>query len=208
MKNLVLLVFASVIILISSCSEESNNPVVVNEKVIIDKTEAQTAFVYLNAIRINPNAYSTEIGDDLSYVTPIHTLAWNVILASVAENKAKDMAARNYFDHVDPDGNGLNILIDRAGYKLIPDFIKDKSQNYFESIAAGYDIYGNKTGKEFIKMLILDDGLAKEQKGHRKHLLGIDAFWQNCYDIGIGIARDPQTEYKNYCCIIIAKKQY
>lgn len=41
------------------------------------------------------------------------------------------MAKRNYMDHVDPDGCGMNIKINAAGYKLRPDWYSDKKKNNF-----------------------------------------------------------------------------
>src|SRR4051812_17752181 len=45
-------------------------------------------------------------------------LVWNPILARVARERAWDMARRNYFSHVNPDGLGANTLVERAGYVL------------------------------------------------------------------------------------------
>jgi len=48
-----------------------------------------------------------------------------------AQIKAEDMAKRNYMAHVDPDGYGMNHFINKAGYKLIPAFMKSNSANNF-----------------------------------------------------------------------------
>src|SRR6185369_16155823 len=39
-------------------------------------------------------------------------------LTQVARARAMDMAKRNYFDHVNPDGNGPNYLVRQTGYQL------------------------------------------------------------------------------------------
>jgi len=188
--------------IIVGCSDDSTNPT--NNKAKSLPEEATIAFEYLNKVRSNPSAYSNEIGDDLSYIPSIHALKWNEILAEVALNKAKDMANRNYFAHVDPDGNGINILINNAGYHLIDQFIDKKSNNNFESLQAGID-----KGKEIIKSLILDDGYVnRNDKGHRIHLLGLNEFYKNCYDIGIGITYNENSTYKYYCSVIIAKHDF
>jgi uncharacterized protein YkwD len=165
------------------------------------KDEAQKAYQYLNEVRQHPSAFSEEIGADLSYVQAVPKLAWNEELAQAAEKKALDMAARNYFDHVDPDGYGMNYWIVKAGYELRDEWTKKKSYNNFESIQAGLS-----SGVEAIKNLILDEGT--NPPGHRNHLLGILPFWSNCTDVGIGMARDPDSEYEYYMCILVAKHDF
>lgn len=165
------------------------------------REEAQIAFQYLNEVRKNPSAFSQEIGVDLSYVQPRSELNWSNELAKAAEKKARDMAQRDYFDHVDPEGYGMNYWIVKAGYKLPDDWVSNKSSNNFESIQAGLS-----SGKEAIMSLILDEGT--DPPGHRNHLLGIETFWSNCTDIGIGIARDPDSEYEYYTCVLVAKHDF
>ena len=163
--------------------------------------EIENALMYLNAVRRNPSAYSTEIGVDLSGVQPLHELRWNQALAKAAQAKAQDMVDRNYFGHVDPDGGGMNFKINAAGYKLRDSWLSSFSNNNFESLAAGHQ-----SGKESIIMLIYDDGASNSNAGHRRHLLGIDPFWSDCYDIGIGMAKGG--EYGYYWCILIAKHDF
>ena len=166
-----------------------------------DESEIDAALQYLNAVRNNPAAYSEEIGVDLSDVPPQPELKWNTILAKVAKEKARDMVDRNYFAHVDPDGNGINIKIHNAGYTLNSKFYSDSKSNYFESLAAG-----NSGGKASVIQLINDGGGTHEQAGHRQHLLGIKKFWANCYDIGIG--RATGGKYGTVWCFIIAKHDF
>ena len=165
------------------------------------KEEALKAYQYLNEVRQRPSAFSEEIGVDLSYVQALSALTWSDELAQAAEKKALDMAKRDYFDHVDPEGYGMNYWIVKAGYKLPDEWIKKKSYNNFESIQAGLS-----SGVEAIKNLILDEGT--NPPGHRNHLLGIMPFWSNCTDVGIGIARDPESEYEYYTCVLVAKHDF
>ena len=170
------------------------------EKATLDRDEARKAFEYLNKIRKEPRKFSQEIGVDLSDVKARPALTWNEVLAKVAEEKAQDMAQRDYFGHVTPEGLGINIQIHEAGYKLPKEWVKDKSQNFFESISAG-----TKTGIEAIKNLIVD----KDQPTapHRQHLLGMTDFYEQCTDIGIGFARNPKSKYRTYMSIIVARKK-
>ena len=43
-------------------------------------------------------------------------LAWNGLLGKAARAHAQDMAARNYFDHVSPDGGTMTTRAEAAGY--------------------------------------------------------------------------------------------
>ncbi|MCQ2974815.1 MAG: CAP domain-containing protein [Bacteroidales bacterium] len=180
-------------------NKDNNNSDNQEEKI---PQEILNAFDYLNKVRNNPQEYSKEVGVELT-AKPIKSLNWNDILYKVAQRKAEDMATRNYFDHVDPEGYGMNYYINEGGYKLRASFLDPKSNNYFESLAAGYS-----TGKKTIIQLLYDKGANDENAGHRQHLLGLQDFWANCYDIGIGMAYNPNSTYKYYWCILIAKHDF
>jgi uncharacterized protein YkwD len=163
----------------------------------LDKDEAKKAVEYLNAVRKDPASYSKEIGGDLKDVKALPALEWNDTLAKVAEAKALDMAKRNYYGHLTPEGLGINIMIHQAGYKLPDYMLADKKANFFESIAAGQH-----EGKKTIQVLVLDKGI--KDLVHRKHLLGMDEFSALHKDVGVGFARAPKSEWKTYVCVIIA----
>lgn len=165
--------------------------------------ELKEAFDYLNQVRANPAAFSEEIGIDLSSVQSQKALTWNEILAKVAQEKAKDMATRDYFSHTNPEGNGINILIFNAGYEIPKKWTIPASNNYFESIT-----WGKKTPKDAIVSLIYDKGKDDANAGHRKHLLGITSFYKNLTDIGIGHFQSPNNKNKFYISVIIAKHSY
>lgn len=198
-KYLKLLLTTLLIVFVYSCSDDDDSAA---DK-YLDREAARQAAAYLNEVRADPPSYSAEIGVDLSGVAARQALNWNETLAKVAEEKALDMAVRDYFAHVDPDGDGINILIHRAGYALEPQWYADQKSNYFESIAAGYYGMREATGPDLIRNLIVDEGVPS--LGHRKHLLGIDDWNASLVDYGIGFARKSDTEYKNYMCVIIAK---
>lgn len=178
-----------------------SSPVSVPVPPTVNRENAQKAFVYLNKIRVNPNAYSKEMNLDMSSIEKRAALKWNPILAKVAEEKAMDMATRRYFDHKTPEGYGINYLIDKAGYELVKDWLNPKSKNYFESIEAG-----TSNPEECIRILIVDDGTP--DVGHRNHLLGISEWNAGLYDIGIGIVSAPGSMYGTYTSIIIAKHNW
>jgi hypothetical protein len=164
--------------------------------------EVKIAFDFLNKVRQNPHLYSKEIGINLTDITAHPPLRWNDILAQVAQAKAEDMMKRSYFEHTTPEGKGINILLFEAGYPLPKEWTEPQNNNYFESLIAG-----NATPKEGIIYLLRDGGVIDHKKaGHRSHLLGIDKFYSNLTDIGIGWAKGGKLG--SYLCVIIAKTQW
>jgi uncharacterized protein YkwD len=172
------------------------------KSIIIDKEEAQKAFATLQDIRNYPNKYFQQLDFDEDLKTSTVQLQWNDTLAKVAEAKAYDMANRNYFGHVDPDGFGINYFIDKAGYKLNPEWTITKSDNYFESLTANIT-----TGEDAIRYLVKDS--LTPSLGHRKHLLGLDDWNSTLTDVGIGFVKaDTGSIYQTYICVIIAKHDW
>jgi uncharacterized protein YkwD len=167
------------------------------------KDEALSAWEYLNRVRQNPSAHSDEIGVDLDYVTVRPELEWDENLADAAERKALDMASRDYFAHVDPDGYGMNHHMRQAGYELREDWTTPRSSNYFESISYTQGYAAEGSGVAAIRQLILDRNT--NPPGHRNHLLGIEDFWSNCTDAGIGIARIGD---RIYVSVLVAKEDF
>lgn len=167
----------------------------------VNKEEAKKAFEYLNQFRANPKEYGDKLKLNLKKVDARPALVWNETLAKVAEERAMDMAENKYFSHINKKGQGINILIHEAGYTLPKNWIKNKQDNFFESIQAGA-----KDGIDAINDLIIDKGT--ESLGHRKHLLGIDddkAFNSKLKDIGIGfVSCKKGCQYISYTCVIIA----
>lgn len=172
-------------------------------KASLDRSEAKSAFQYLNKIRTNPEMFGTQFSFLSKQKITKTALTWNDRLAKVAETKALDMANRKYFSHVDPEGYGINYYINKGGYKLHKDWLRNKSSNNFESLA-----YGLPDAETTINTLLIDKGVSG--LGHRKHLLGIDSWNSSLTDIGIGFATiDRNAGYtETYVCIIIAKHDW
>jgi uncharacterized protein YkwD len=169
-----------------------------NPEPVVDKAAARQAYTYLNNIRIAPGAYAAGF-PFLREVPPRKELHWNDTLAQVAEAKALDMARRQYFGHIDPDGFGLNKFINQAGYRLPQAWLVDPKANYFESLCAG-----SSSCEEAIGILIKDEGVPS--LGHRNHLLGLTAFHEAQVDIGIGYVRvSGASAYSSYTCVVIAR---
>lgn len=178
-------------------------PLAQTKQVQVNKKQAQEAYAYLNSFRDNPAQLMRELGIkfDISKVSKVQ-LRWNAQLAKVAEFRASDMAKRNYFDHVSPEGLGPNQYIHQYGYKLHKDWLQKPSANFFESIGANHD-----TAIEGIKAFIIGKGSPGYM--HRKHVLGMDDWNASLYDIGIGFVQvEKGFPYKTYLCVIIAKHEW
>ena len=157
------------------------------------EAECMKAFEYLNKVRANPEAFSAEIGVSLKGIKPLPALIWDERLARSAQKKAGDMAGRNYFSHVSPDGIGANYIAQQEGY-VFPDYYgTGKSNNYIESISAGA-----LSGPGHIINLLNDGGASNAAAGHRCHLLGLKDFWAKHIHAGIGMAYNPASTYKYY----------
>jgi uncharacterized protein YkwD len=106
-------------------------------------------------------------------------LAPNAILARVARERARDMAARGYFAHVTPEGLGANTLVERAGYALPAAYDHRLAGNNIESAAEGHataeSAWRNWMGSPH----------------HRAHLLGLEPQFRPQREFGIGYARRP-----------------
>lgn len=116
----------------------------------------------------------------------------NPILAEVARGRARDMALRDYFSHVNPDGDGPNLLVREAGF-LLPDwYTKDQDANNIESIGAGYD-----TPQAAWQAWL-------NSSAHRRHVLGTDPFYASQNSYGVGFYTSPGSTYKFYWVFISA----
>ena len=167
-------------------------------QVVNMEEEALKAIHYLNRIRQNPKAYADSTGTpSLKYAKPKNLLNIDPTLMKVAYKRAADMAEKNYFDHVNKEGFGVNWLMQAEGYELNDRWTQKKDFNSFESISGGFA-----TGIEHINNLILDKG--QDPPGHRQHLLGMNDFWGKCVDVGAALVHNPKSKYKYYFVILIA----
>ncbi|KGE14679.1 CAP domain-containing protein [Sphingobacterium deserti] len=191
----ILYVFAMLLIMTGSYAQR--------KKITVDRAAAKEAYEYLQAFRDNPKKMMRALGVrfDAGKVSKIK-LRWNSDLAKAAELRARDMAERNYFDHSSPEGIGPNHYIVKAGYVLNSDWLKKRSANNFESIAANHP-----TAVDGIKAFIIGKGSPGFM--HRKHVLGLDTWNGSLQDIGIGFVRIPEgATYKTYLSVIIAKHDW
>ncbi len=120
-------------------------------------------------------------------------IVYNPVLAQVARQRAQDLAVRNYFSHTDPDGLGPNTHVTRAGYRLPDNYDRSPAGNNIESIGAGYQ-----SAFEAWQGLV-------NSKDHRTHLLGLQAFYREQSEYGVGYARAPDSDFEHYWVVLIAK---
>ncbi|MEK0448561.1 MAG: hypothetical protein RL088_829 [Verrucomicrobiota bacterium] len=113
-------------------------------------------------------------------------------LAAVARARAKDMAVRGYFAHVNPSGKGPNYLVRAAGFPLPAWWGTDPTDNTIESISAGL----SSASQTWSSLL--------DSTPHRTHLLATQTFYRDQTDYGIGYYYDAASQYRHYWVIITA----
>src|SRR5581483_3752329 len=114
------------------------------------------------------------------------------IIENVARARAQDMAVRGYFSHVNPDGVAANYLLRQAGYQLPSWWGTDPTDNYVESIAAGYASPSD-TWTQWMN-----------SPPHKIHLLGQNSFFATETHYGVGYYSDPNSQYQYYWVVITA----
>lgn len=166
----------------------------------IDKAQEQKAFVQLNKVRQDPNAWSERYGASLRGISPRPALVWNDSLAVVAERRAMSMAYRGYFGHVDPDGNGINYYVNKS-YPLSDDQLTDKKLSTLEAIQGGAP-----SGEVAIKYIVTDYN--KEDPTGRQLVLGEGDFNSSLTEVGIGyVHATTSNKYPTYTVVILAKRK-
>ena len=113
-------------------------------------------------------------------------------LNGVARAKARDIANRGYFSHIDPDGYGSNFKIAQTGYRLPIQWLAFKSSNQGESLLAGDA--SPATG--------LTRWLASGT--HRSHILALAPFYQDQTRYGVGYHHDSTSKYRHYWVLLTA----
>lgn len=114
------------------------------------------------------------------------------VLTAVARSRAQDMATRRYFSHVTPDGYGPNQITRAAGYCLPSSWGTGRSDNYVESIGAGY-----RTAEDAWQAWM-------SSRCHKTHLLAAQSFYRSQTRFGIGYYFDPASPYRRYWVVITA----
>lgn len=117
------------------------------------------------------------------------------IIENLARARAKDMADRDYFAHVNPDGNAANYLLRQAGYVLPSWWSTERDLNFVESIAAGYADAAS-TWNAWMN-----------SPEHKEHLLALKDFFKSETHYGVGFYQKPGSTYVYYWVVITAPPQ-
>ncbi|MCU0874923.1 MAG: dockerin type I domain-containing protein [Pirellulaceae bacterium] len=177
---------------------------VLEDRWLLSALAEEQHFVYLlNRARHDPAAYQREanLTVDLSTVAPRAPLAVNDHLLQSAGRRSDEMAQHDYLGHQSPvTGAWANRVAREQGYPLPSAWSNDN--NYIESIAAG-DWFGS--ADEPLEALIVDQGLPGAD--HRRHLLGVDAFYAENREIGVGYAAEADSTYGHYWTVHIARQE-
>ena len=115
------------------------------------------------------------------------------VLARVARARAVDMGTRRYFRHVTPEGDGPNRLVERAGYALPSLYSRRRAANNVEVITAGDD-----TALQAWRSWL-------DSRSHRRQVLGLNAFFSEQSDYGVGHAEIPNSRFGHYWVLITAQ---
>lgn len=114
-------------------------------------------------------------------------------LTRLARSRAADMATRGYVSHVTPEGDGPNRQVVRAGYELPGFYSRRRKANNVEVITAGDDT-ADEAWRSWLK-----------SRSHRRQVLGLDRFFVDQDDYGVGYAENPRSKYGRYWVLITAR---
>lgn len=118
------------------------------------------------------------------------TLECDPELMEFAEQRANDMAERDYFSHVTPEGHGPHDQLRESGYDL-PRYYVGGRANAIESILGG------EADPHQAWKLLLDS------VSHRRHLLGEDDMFRAQRRFGVAHVRHDKSAHRDYWVIVI-----
>ena len=150
------------------------------------------ACLALPTFAIEPNANETALASLIASDAGQQraTMTFHPLLNMVARFRARDMATRSYFNHLDPDGYGPNYIVRLAELDLPRYYGQDKTNNYIESIAGG-----NATAQATFAQWMASSG-------HKLHVLGESAFYREQTYYGVGYYYDARALYHHYWSFI------
>ena len=112
------------------------------------------------------------------------------ILCVVARKRAREMARKNEFSHIDSKGNGPNQRVLKAGYQLPAIYERAKTANNVASI-----VRTTGSSKYAVKVW-------KSSEGHKIHIFGQYDFYRMQPCVGIGSALSKSGE--RFCVFLSA----
>jgi hypothetical protein len=142
--------------------------------------DEQYVLQIINRARSDPKAESKRLNIDLaegldavekSRLKPHAPLAMNAKLLKAAREHSEDMYKRSFFDHKNPDGNGLVNRVKTIGYD-------------YEYIAENIGASSKHSAAEIQDMLMID--AETPDLGHRKNLMALIKDTLHIREAGIG----------------------
>jgi uncharacterized protein YkwD len=115
------------------------------------------------------------------------SLKWDEQLAIIGRDDCVDMAARSFFDHINPDGETPADRAIRHGYQVEKDFGSYVRVGVGENIAMLSNYPGT---PDELARFIMDAWM--NSPGHRANI--VDSFDQGFTVIGVGVAYDQTTD--------------
>lgn len=112
------------------------------------------------------------------------------VLEAGAAMRAWGLAHGEPFLHTDSQGRHANKIARSLGCNLPPVYADDA--NYVESLCAGS-----------ADVQVMFDSLANSPS-HRVHLFGLADFYKVQHHVGVGMAENPDAEFRWYFCVWIA----
>lgn len=152
--------------------------------------EEQELLELFNRARRNPTAEGQRLGIDFSQYPAIFPLSHNGLLAAAAGGHSEDMAARAFYDHINPDGDNANGRILDQNYDLHASYGTNRTVNLTENIGVGQ---GNRfnTPQDVHDTFMKEEGSASLK--HRLNILGVGQFATN-REVGTGFRTNlPST---------------
>ena len=150
---------------------------------------------HIQAAPLEPNAEERAVGrlveNHRLQLRPVMKV--DPYLHLVARARAQDLARRNYFAHIDPNGFGPNRLLTLTGYRLPKHYDSTRAGNNIESIAAGTNFKAADAFSAWLK-----------SPGHRTHLLATEPFYREQTRYGVGYAKDPASDFGHYFVFVSA----
>ncbi len=141
-----------------------------------------------------PNVYEAALGELLvnSALQQRETMIYNPALTQIAREHAMDMATRDYFGSVDPNGVGPNFRVRQAGYPLPEHYSDELNGNNLETTIAGFV-----TPEKAWEALSIDGG--------NTHAIGNHEGYRTQTEYGIGYAFVEGSKHERYWVIIITE---
>ncbi len=134
----------------------------------------------------------------------LSALSWNSTLSNIARKHSRDMAGRNYFSHVSPEGHDFSYRYRQAGFSCavpVKDMIYTGAENIFQNNLYDRVVYRDGIPRyDWNSAGRIAESTVRgwmNSPGHRKNIL--TPHWRS-EGIGIGVSPDGKVYItQNFC---------